>query len=84
MLQSVQLLPPRQPRLDGDECGRVQAQVWALGMCVPDVVITALLAEAGTNIGTLFLDYGTFVGDGLGCSHVADELLDYYGCDMCK
>lgn len=51
--------------------------LWVVGVCVPNIVITALFSEAGTDIGTLFLNNGTFVGDGLGGSNVADELLDY-------
>jgi hypothetical protein len=40
-------------------------------------MITTLFSEASSNVGALLLDDGSFVGDGLGCSNIADELLDY-------
>lgn len=42
----------------------------------PDAVIVALLPEAGSNGGALFLNYGSLVGDGLGGSDIANKLLD--------
>lgn len=46
-----------------------------VGGYAPDVVVVALLAEAGSDVGALLLDDSSLVGDGLGRSHVADELL---------
>lgn len=44
------------------------------GPPIPDVVVVALLAEAGANGGALLLDHGALIGNGLGRPHVADEL----------
>lgn len=41
----------------------------------PYAMVVALLAEAGSDRGALFLDDGSFVGNRLGRTHVADELL---------
>ena len=43
---------------------------------VPPVRIVALLSKAGSYGCTLFLHDSSLVGDRLGRSHVADELLD--------
>jgi hypothetical protein len=44
-------------------------------------VIVAVLSEAGSNGGALFLNDGSLVSNGLGRSHVADELLYYSECE---
>lgn len=44
-------------------------------MIAPDIGVVALLAEACSDRGTLLLNDGTLVGNGLGGTHVADELL---------
>lgn len=43
----------------------------------PDSVIVALLPEAGSNGGALFLNYSSLVGDRLGGADIANKLLDY-------
>lgn len=45
---------------------------------LPDVGVVALLAEAGTDGGTLLLHDGALVCNGLGGTHVADKLLDFW------
>lgn len=40
-------------------------------------MIVALLPEAGSDGGALFLNYGSLVGDRLGGSDIANKLLDY-------
>lgn len=42
----------------------------------PDVWVVALLAEASSYGGALFLDDGALIGDGLGGADVTYELLD--------
>lgn len=46
------------------------------GRHAPNVVVVAILSEAGTNRSALLLDDGSLVGNGLGGPHVADELFD--------
>lgn len=41
----------------------------------PYVVIVTLLSEAGSNGGAFLLNDSSLVGDGLGRTNVADELL---------
>ena len=41
----------------------------------PDLVVSTLFLEARTDSCALLLDNGSFVGNGLGGAHVADELL---------
>ena len=41
----------------------------------PEIVIVALFSKASSNRGALFLDDGSFIGNGLGRTYVADELL---------
>lgn len=41
---------------------------------LPDGVVVGFFSEAGSNGGTLLLDDSSFVGDGLGCAHIADKL----------
>ena len=43
----------------------------------PYVGVVAVLPETGPDGCTLFLHHRSFVGDGLGGPHIADELLDY-------
>lgn len=45
----------------------------------PYVVIVALLAEAGSNGSAFLLNDGSLVGNGLGRTYIADELLHYMG-----
>lgn len=42
----------------------------------------ALFTEAGSDGSTLFLDDGSLVGNRLGRSDIADELLDYSRVSM--
>ena len=43
----------------------------------PHARVVALLPKAGPDGGALLLDDGTLVGDGLGSTHIADELLHW-------
>ena len=55
-------------------------KLWYVGSSyAPDTVIVALLPEAGSNGGALFLNYGSLVGNRLCGSDVANKLLDYWG-----
>lgn len=57
---------------------RSGGRIWTAGegkVIAPDIGVVALLAEACSDRGTLLLDDGTLVGNGLGGTHVADELL---------
>lgn len=46
-----------------------------LSRSAPDIVVVAFLSEACSNRCALFLDDGTLIGDCLGRTHIADELL---------
>lgn len=43
-------------------------------VCAPHIGIVAFLTKAGSDGSALLLYHSTFIGDGLGGAHIADEL----------
>lgn len=62
---------------DRQSASQVEKGVWDESWAhrEPDIVVVALFSKAGPNRGALFLDDGSLVGNGLGRTYIADELL---------
>lgn len=47
------------------------------GSSIPNAMVGALFTKASSNGRAFLLDYGSFVGDCFGSTHIADKLFDY-------